>query len=195
MRHFNQLATGVDIQGLLHAIMRQPDLWNANTVRTHPEQSAHRSVDDIILRYNPFTPGDDFLDAVCSRIECEEYPAWFALPQARRLVLALMTQVEGVHLGRVFISRMKPGTCIPPHSDLIAPAHEAFPDRIEPARYFERYHIALKSNPGVMFRAGDEQCRMDAGTAWWFDNLVEHEVKNNGDDDRIHLVADIRSAR
>lgn len=191
MRNFLQIAAGLDVMPLLMALQRSPDLWNSNTVRTHHPMSAHRVVDDIVLRYNPFEPGEDFVDKVCSRIEVENMIAWYKLPQARQLAFWLMARTEGTHLGRVFISRMKPGVMIPPHSDLIPPAEEAFPDRTPPAKYYDRYHIPLQSQPGVIFQCGDEQVYMPPGTCFWFNNQEIHEVRNESTEDRIHLVIDI----
>jgi hypothetical protein len=196
MRHFQLIATGVDPLPLLHAIALQPQLWNADRTRTWHPQSAHRVVDDILLRYNEFNPDtDDFVERVCSELTAVNKPAWALLPQATPIIFALMARLNGEHLGRVFISRMAPGICIPPHTDRIAPAEEAFPGKIPPAVYYERYQIALKAHPGVLFRAGDETVFMEPGTIWWFDNCVEHEVVNHSQDDRISLVVDIRPFR
>lgn len=192
MRHFCQIAAGVDVLPLLHALALRPDLWNTNTTRTYHPQSAHRVVDDILLRYNEYAPDDDFVDKVCSRIEVVNHPAMALLPSAQAILTALMARVGCEHLGRVFISRMAPGVSIPPHTDRIAPAESAFPDRVPPALYYKRYQIALKAQPGVIFRAGDESVFMEPGTVWWFDNCVEHEVINNSQDDRISMVVDIR---
>jgi hypothetical protein len=196
MRNFQQIAAGVDPLPLLHALALRPDLWNSNTTRTHHAQSAHRVVDDILLRYNPFNPEtDDFVEAVCSEIPSVNMPAFALLPQAVPIIFGLMARVQGEHLGRVFISRMAPGVCIPPHTDRIAPAEEAFPDRIQPAVYYERYQIPLQVAPGVVFRAGDEHVFMEPGTIWWFNNCIEHEVVNNSAIDRISMVVDIRPFR
>lgn len=191
MRHFLKIAENVDFMPALHEVVTRPDLWNRHTVRTFHERSAHRSLDDIVLRYNRFDPGDDFVDAVCSRIEVVNYPAMAELPMVRGLVMALMAKVQGEHLGRVFISRIAPGGSIPPHTDRIAPAEAAFPNRTPPAIYYDRYHIPLQSGPGCLFQCGDEAVTMLPGTAFWFNNLETHAVANNSADDRIHLVADI----
>lgn len=191
MRNFLKIAGAVNYMPLLQAVARQPELWNRHTVRTFHEQSAHRAIDDIILRYNRFGPGDDFVEAVCSRIEVVNYPALAALPHARLLIMWLMAQVGGEHLGRAFISRIRPGGKIEPHVDRIAPAEEAFPDRVVPALYYDRYHIPLQGGPGCYFRCGDETALMQPGDAWQFNHLVEHEVINNSGDDRIHLIVDI----
>lgn len=193
MRNFQKLAEGIDGLSLLHDVTRKKNLWNSNTVRTSHPLSAHRVIDDIILRYNPYNPGEDFVEKVCSEIHCENYPAWDELPAAQGLIFALMSRLRGIHLGRVMISRVAPGVCIPPHTDLIPQAQKAFPNKTQPALYYQRYHIVLKSQPGVVFRCGEEQVYMASGEAWWFDNVVEHEVVNNSSDDRIHLILDIRA--
>lgn len=192
MRHFQKIAD-IDPVPLLHAVMRQPGLWNdpASTRTRHP-MSLHQNIDDIVLRYNEFGDGNDLLDKVSSSVACVNYPAFSALPQAQPIVFWLMARVAGEHLGRVFISRMGPGMTVPRHSDRIPPAEAAFPDRVPPAVYYERYQVALKSAPGVLFRAGGEEVHMAAGEVWWFNNCIEHEVVNNSREDRISLVVDIR---
>lgn len=200
MRNFQQIASGLDVGPLLNAIQRKPQLWNQYGVRTWHPESVHRVIDDIVLRYNSFDGreppiGDDFVEAVCSRLECVNYPPWNELPEVAGLIFPLMFRVQGLHLGRVFISRMRPGTVIPAHSDRIAPAEEQFPSRMPPAVYYDRYHIVLASSPGVIFKCGDEQISMQKGEAWYFNNQLLHEVVNNSADDRIHLIADIHSAQ
>jgi len=192
MRNFLKIAENIDVLPVLHEIAAQPELWNQYTVRTFHQQSAHRDLDDIVLRYNPFDPRtDDFVEAVCSRIDVVNYPAMARLPLARQLVMNLMARVQGEHLGRVFISRIRPGGGIPLHSDRIPPAEEAFPDRIPPAVYYDRYHLVLQDAPGTVFQCGGEQLYMPPGTAWWFNNQLDHLVVNNSAEDRIHLVVDI----
>ena len=193
MRNFQCLAKGVNPTGLLQELASQPELWNQYTVRTHHPQSAHRVVDDVLLRYSRFNSGDDFVEAVCSEIAVVDYPAWYKLPSAHPLIFGLMTQVKGLHLGRVMVSRVAPGVSIPLHTDRIAPAELAFPDKIPPAQYYERYHVALQSEPGTVFRCGDEAVYMAPGEVWWFDNQQIHGVENNSAADRIHLIVDIRT--
>lgn len=178
---------------LLAELASQPELWNQHTVRTQHPQSAHRVVDDIVLRYSEFNSGDDFVEKVCSEIAVVTYPAWYKLPSAHPFVYGLMTQVHGLHLGRVMVTRVAPGVCIPPHTDRIAPAEEAFPGKIPPALYYERYHVCLQAEPGIVFRCGGEEATMVPGDVWWFNNQLEHEVINNSGNDRIHLIIDLRT--
>lgn len=195
MKNFLKLAAGVDVGPLNLALARKKELWNAYTVRTEHPESVHRVVDDVILRYNRFAPGDDFVDMVCSRVEVVNYPPWQELPEAQELVMGLMARVKGLHLGRVFAARLPAGAGVPLHSDRIAPAETAFPDRIPPAIYYDRYHVVLSAEPGVHFACGDEIVQMATGEVWWFDNQELHEVANMSKADRTHLVCDIHSAK
>lgn len=189
--NFQKLLTGIEVVPAVHEIARQPELWDQYQVRTFHEQSAHRTLSDIVLRYNRFDEGDDFVDKVCASIDVEDYPASVRLPYTMSLALGLMTRVRGVHLGRVFVSKIKPGGSIAPHTDRIGPAEEAFPGRIIPAAYYDRHHIVLQSGPGTIFRCGAEEVYMAPGEVWWFDNQVEHCVINNSAVDRVHLIIDI----
>lgn len=67
--------------------------------------------------------------------------------------------------------------------------------RMPPACYYDRFHICLQSEPGTIFRCGDEQVYMAPGEVWWFQNLETHSVENHSGAERIHLVADIHTWR
>ena len=194
MRNFQRIAQGIDILPLLHSVRLQSNLWNQYTVRTSHPRSAHRVVDDIVLRYSKFDTGDDFIEKVCCSIDAVTYPAWSKLPFAQTVIFAVMARVQGVHLGRCMITRVAPGIAIPLHTDRIAEAEEIFPDKIPPALYYERYHVVLQSAPGSIFKCGEETVAMAPGEVWWFNNQIPHEVMNNSVEDRIHLIADIRTA-
>lgn len=194
MRNFSRIASGLNVAALLQEIQSQPELWNQFPVRTSHPQSAHRVVDDIVLRYSKFDTGDDFVECVCSEVAVVDYPAWYKLPSAHPFIFGLMTQVKGVHLGRCMVTRVAPGICIPPHSDRIPIAEELFPDKIPPAVYYERFHLCINAAPGVQFRCGDETAVMGIGEVWWFNSQIEHEVLNNSAEDRTHLIMDVRTA-
>ncbi len=178
MRHFHRIAEGLDVQPVLAALARNPDLWDENPLRTMHPGTAHAEVSDIWLFFNDVSDPE----AVVNDREVVPYRGWREIPQVRALVLNLMRFVDGVRLGRVMITRLAPGRVITPHVDGGAPAE-----------YFDRYHIALQCLPGALFRAGDETVQFKAGDVFWFDNTVEHEVWNNSADDRIVLICDIRS--
>lgn len=53
-----------------------------------------------------------------------------------------------------------------------------------------RIHIPLQTNPDVIFTSHDEQAHLPAGEAWLLDTWHSHQVVNDSDETRIHLVVD-----
>ena len=180
MRHFLQIAGGLDITPTLLALSINADLWNENNLRTKHPGTAHSQVDDIWLLFNriPQNPAE-----VVDDVQVIPYRGWDALHPLRPLVLDLMRRVDGIQLGRVLVTRLKPGARILPHVDQGAPAE-----------VFDRYQIALQSLPGANFRIGEESVTFKTGDVWWIDNRTEHEVVNNSRDDRIVCIVDVRRA-
>lgn len=179
MRNFHRLGEGLDVLPLVHAIQRQPDLWDQHTIRTQHPGTAHAEVSDILVWFNDLNDPE----AIANDREVVAFPAWARLPQIRPLIFTLMRCVEGVRLGRVIVTRLAPGRSISPHVDGGAPA-----------TYFDRYQIALQSLPGCVFSAGNEVVQMRTGECWWFDNTQLHSVVNNSADDRLALIVDVRTA-
>lgn len=183
MNNFYCLARGIDVTPLMGAVMRNPHLWDQNTLRTTHPMTPHKEVHDIWLRFNRLPePGQEHL--VVDEHESINYPAFGLLTEARPIVFGLMASVQGERLGRCLITKLAPGKKIDPHVD--GGSHAA---------YYDRYHIVLNSSPGCVFLAGEEIVHMRTGEIWWFDNSQEHEVINNSGDDRIHLIVDIRTQK
>lgn len=178
MRNFLQIAGGLDINPTLLALSLNSDLWNENDLRTKHPGTVHAEVDDIWLLFNRIPVN---VAEVMDDVSVIPYRAWNVLHALRAQVLDLLRRVEGIQLGRVMVTRMKPGSRIYPHVDQGAPAE-----------LFDRYHIALQNLPGSVFRIGDESMTYNAGEVWWIDNQVEHEVINNSKDDRLAVVVDVR---
>jgi hypothetical protein len=188
MNNFLRLTAGpsLDTMPLLHALATQPDLWNANTYRTRYKNTPHGEVDDVWLRYS--RPDSTANEAETAKAQDDTSPVWYPaaarLPQVKPLALMLMRSVDGYELGRVLITRVRPGARILAHKDTDGEyVNEA--DR-------QRYHIVLQGLPGSLFHCGDETVQMLTGEAWWFDARQTHAVENNSADDRIHLIIDLR---
>jgi hypothetical protein len=182
LNHFLQIAAGIDVMPLLLAVQRQPELWNQHRLRTTHAGSPHTEVDDIWLRFNPMPPPGEEA-RVMDEHESIWYPAAHSLTQCRPLIFWLMSRTEAERLGRCLVTRLRPGAKISPHVD-----------SGEHAAYYERFHIVLQSRPGSLFRCGNDRVQMMPGDVWWFNNAVEHEVTNDSDDDRVHLIVDLRCA-
>lgn len=191
MRNFHKLAEGMEVKLLTHALHRQPDLWNQERLRTTHPLTPHKEVDDILVRFQAAAnwrhlDGDDAKMAlpILNDQESVWWPAAQRLPQVRPLIFTLAHAVEAERVGRVIITRMKPGSRIAPHVD-----------GGEHAAYYERYHVVLQGLPGSLFTCGDETVCMTTGSVWWFNNAVEHHVVNNSSDDRLHMIVDLRCLR
>lgn len=189
MKNFQHLASDMDITPLLLAIKTKPHLWREDTFLRDYPQGPFGEIDSIMLRFPVKTVHETEEEvqrhlSTYDQHENIDYPAYKVLPEARPLIMWLMSRVSGERLGRCMINRIQPGGRIYPHAD--TPSHAA---------YYSRFHIVLQSNPQSDFYAGGERVNMKPGEIWWFDNSQEHEVINHGDTDRIHLIVDIRVAR
>lgn len=179
MQNFLKIAN-VNVMPLMAAIIRQPELWNQHDLRQTFEDSPHKEVSDIWLRFNDMSDHDE--KSVGDDCEAVDQVAFLKLPQARSLIFDLMRFVEGQRLGRVMITKLTPGKRIYPHADI----------KGKYAKYYNRYHIILQNLPGSVFRCGNESPCMNAGDIYWFNAAEEHEVINNSSDDRLTLIVDIK---
>ena len=73
-------------------------------------------------------------------------------------------------------SRLAPGTRIG--------RHVGYTDRVL------RLHLALKVPAGCGLRVGDEIRRWQPGRCFVFDDTIDHEAWNEGDDERLVLLVD-----
>jgi len=189
MKNFLNIASGIDVMPLLLAIRRRPELWKEDTYLRDYPQGPFSAIESIMLRF-PVKSVCETEQEVKSHLstydqhESIDYPPYALLPEARPIIMALMNRVSGERLGRVMINKIAPGGRIYPHRDTASHVD-----------YYTRFHIVIQSQPGVIFRAGDEQVYMGTGEVWWFNNGEEHEVINNSAADRIHIVIDIRTSK
>lgn len=186
MRHFELIASGVDVLPLLHSVVRHPKLWNEHKFRTTFKDTPHAQVDDIWLRFSAEVPDTGTVAQDVNNITW--YPAFKELPQAQPLIRDLMFRLNAYALGRCVLTRLKPGGRILPHADNKGEyVHQGD---------IQRYHVVLQGLPGSLYRTGTgdeaETVCMRTGEVWWFNALQEHEVVNNSADDRIHMLVDLR---
>jgi hypothetical protein len=185
MENFARLASGLSTAPLINAIWGQPHLWRELTARQTTPGSPHKDTETIFLRWSE----SQTIHAVFNDLEAVDYPALEKLSQAKPLIEYLLRAVEGDELGRVIITKLRPGGVIDPHID-----EGAYAD------HFERFHIPLLSNAGswfTVFSSPDtaEAVRMNEGELWWFNHKREHTYVNTGDTHRIHLIVDCVSPK
>lgn len=179
-KNFARISSGVDVEPLLAAINAAPNLWNEITARQTTPGSPHKSTETIFLRWAE----SQTLDAVFNEIPAVDYPAMEKLPEARDLIMKLLSGVDGIELGRAIIVKLKPDGFITPHAD-----EGAYAD------HFERFHICLSASRGNGFFVGTPEANaelvcMKPGEAWWFNHKMTHWVVNESSEDRIHLIID-----
>jgi len=76
------------------------------------------------------------------------------------------------------------------------PAGRSIPTHIDAAPHFKLYHrihIPIITNPYCFFTVGNQQKHLKRGEMWEIDNDNQrHSVINNGADDRVHLLIDVK---
>lgn len=182
--NFVKIVQGVDTAPVLLELARNPRLWGRRRFRKDIPEGPHSEMTDIWLRYNdekPYKAKNDYTgfndahDAVF-------YPEWYALPQVRPIVFGLMARVEGTRLGGILITKIPAGKRIAPHAD----------DSWHVRHFNTKLYVPLQTNPKCWNRVENDVVVMAPGDVWYFDNTKEHEVVNEGDDDRITLIVSIR---
>lgn len=182
MSAFKLLADGFVTAPLVEDIYSNWHLFSLNTVRQTYPGTNHPNSESIYLRWGT----QQTLEAALCEIEAVDYEPMKMFPYARGLIKATMDLVGGKELGRVMIVNLKPGGMITPHFD-----GGAYAD------YYTRYHLVLKSEEGNMFFVGEQgRCgefvHMMPGELWWFNHKEFHWVNNLSNDDRLHLIMDIK---
>ena len=171
VKHFELIAEGVNVAPLVEEIDAHPELWGANGWRK--DLPVHKEMDDIWIRYAEHE--EDFRRPHFP----VWYPAYYKLTKVRPLLFASMTIMDGTHLGGVLITRIPPKGNIPAHADT----------EWHPMFYNCKLYFVLKTNPECIFRVEDERVSMKVGEVWRIDNTVEHDIINDGDTERMTLIA------
>lgn len=181
MKHFIKIASGIDVTNIKIALHHNPQLWDSNTLRKDNDLSPHKEMQDIWVRYrDPSELNQE------NRSEIH-YPIWLdayhKLPQLRKIIFAVMASLEAEHLGAVLITKISPGGKIYPHID----------KGWHPEFYNTKVYIPIQTNAGVINRVEDEYVVMNEGDCWYWDNTKDHDVINNGKEDRITLIICLRT--
>lgn len=188
MRHFQQIANGIDVSGVMAELADDPSLWNEHQIRRTAPGTPHRTSSDIWVRYrdvapyeNGERPWSEFNDIHVP----VWYPAWKALPSLRPIIFALMAKVEGEMLGGILITRIAPGGRIEPHSD--------FSWHVDA---FEKFYVTIQGQTGARFHCEHEGhyefIEPKNGECWLFNNKKKHWVTNDSEQCRITLIICIR---
>jgi aspartyl/asparaginyl beta-hydroxylase/SEC-C motif-containing protein len=80
---------------------------------------------------------------------------------------------------RALFARLKSGGIIPPHTD-----------GLYSLLFCNRVHIPIITTDENLFTVGGETKNLKVGEAWEINNATAHEVRNNSEKDRVHLIVD-----
>lgn len=182
MKYFQKIAEGIDVVPVALTLARQPDLWNSHFERKEFDGTSHACTSDIWVRYNDLANLSQGYEKYTDEHDSVWHPSYAKLPQLRSIIFGLMARVEAVRLGGVLITKIPPGGRVLPHAD----------KGWHPEYYNTKLYVPILSNQNCINRVEDERVVMNAGDCWYFNNTFEHEVINNGDNDRITLIICMR---
>lgn len=179
LSHFKLLSNDLDVSAALEEVKKMDQLFNWINLRRLNPSTCHSEVDDIVLRFAPLDRYSDF-DLIHNEREVVSYFTWYLMKEVRTLIHKVLP-VSDEYIGRVVISKLKPGCKVYPHPDEGGYAHG-----------YDRTHIVLSSDEGNMFYCANEQVHMQPGEYWLFNHELTHWVENNSTTDRIHIIVDIK---
>ncbi len=109
--------------------------------------------------------------------DTEIYDEMFEVYEA---VAWLAKSMKAEQIGRVMVARLLPNGHVKPHAD----AGKYYD-------FYDRFHICV-TGKGCYFRVGRETVKMLPGEVWWFRNNDEHEVWNDSNAHRDHIIVDLK---
>lgn len=174
MKNFT-LIDRFEVGHVVNEVDSNEDLWHQITARQDAPGSPHHDTAAIFLRWCR----ERTIEAAFTDLEAIDYPASAEMP-ASMAMLAWMSEYLSVkQLGRAMIVNLHAGGHIDAHAD-----EGAY------AEHYQRFHLCLFSRRGNVFRCGDEETHMRPGDLWTFNHRIEHELWNNSDSMRLHLIFD-----
>lgn len=188
-QHMKKLPFSFDTQNALDELAENPDLWNQIDFRTKLyENSPHREVSDIILRYRDYAEFDaDDAKHFSDKHESIWWDAIEKLPEVRKLIDSIMWQMPShAELGGVLITKIPAGKQVYPHSDA---------GHWHPEYYRKKVLVLLQSAKDQSFNFDGESHTGISGEVFEFDNLPVHWVINESPVDRISLILAIRDGQ
>ena len=151
----------------------KPQMWERITLRQDFIGSAHKDTQTIFIN-GPGGEGSNVLDDV----SVTAYPDGIELAAIVLPVFkCFCTCVRFTSFGRVMIVRLKPNGHITAHVD-----------EGKYADMFDRFHIVLQGS--CLFRVNGHAFRPQEREMFWFNHKLEHEVWNDEDRPRIHMIVD-----
>jgi len=179
----NKLSLLVDVQPLKAALEKHSYLFGQYNQRAEAPGSPHAEMEDIWIRFNdvaPFLESGDF-SGFSDEHDSTWYDSYYQLPEVKKIIFDVMTEVDGERLGGILITKLPPGGKIAKHVD--GNWHAA---------YYDKYYVPIKNINGSIFGFNDGIIDPEEGEVYWFDNSQPHWVENNTNEDRIAMIICIK---
>lgn len=167
----NPLGT-FDAQALTEKVLALEEAAWAGDPRRQQDYDVHAQTQSIILLFCSGWP-----KVAVTRANGWELLAAEAVPLMEQIVRKHYP--PGGSVLRAMMARLQPGCRIARHKD----SHPSF-------SVAHRIHVPLVTNPDVEFIVGTERVPPRAHFAFELNNLMFHQVSNNGNTSRIHFIFD-----
>ena len=165
----------VDIGALVPLVSRiSKDAWQAEDARKENDFTVFHHTRHLVFR---FTPGNR------TPLDFYSTPAWAIWAPH---LLPIMTQAIRYYsfvapeFPKVMLAKLEAGHAIDPHRD--GAGSNLLTHKI---------HVPLQTNPGATFGAGGEVRHLALGHAYEVNNFGTHFSRNDGAQDRIHLIFEV----
>jgi len=173
-----------DYKGILEILKTVPEEeWNKDTVvRNSKEKVDNTNLDTraLMLKYkSTAATGPGFVDYEKNDVEILNK----LQPILKQIVsdIKKFYRYENLKLTAILFSELKKGGIIPEHSDagkMLTTHH--------------RIHIPLVSDPAVKFTLDHKDYYLEPGHGYEINNQLTHEVRNESNIDRIHMIIDLK---
>jgi len=167
---YNHLGT-VNVDSLVARLKHIPESqW---TSENEDKPNKYRNLNDtchILFR---------FINGLDNVFDYHDLPLW---DEWKELLMPIMEQAaaklgyESCRFPRVMFARLPAGSEISLHTDSGA------------SSYVHKIHVPLVTNPETIFQVGEDLKHLPVGEIVEINNKGPHAVKNNGEEDRVHLI-------
>lgn len=147
------------------------------------EEIAQFSTEDYYVIYNNYVPADKLLSKhLIEPLAIEDGLPKFLPNEALQKCPYLLSILDTFQCKKETfrIHNLAAGAHIKPHRDFLC--------GLEHGKV--RLHIPVQTKAEVRLKVEGEDINMQPGECWYCNFHLEHEVQNNSDQDRIHLIMD-----
>lgn len=173
----------IDVNALNQVLENNPELWNQHTLRTEHPNSPHHGCDDIWVRFNAIKNYDPNNPQA---FHDEHESVWYenkVSAETSWIVGKLGNLIDYDELGGILITRIPAGGKVLRHNDS---------GRWHAEYYRDKYLIPLKCDDKQAFCFDGERHVTEVGHVYKFNNLEDHWVDNDSDQERISLIICMR---